>query len=78
MICYTVTPLIYGVLDVCLQESYYLFLNQIFKKEPFFQGHDNYDQLVKIAKVIGTEDLYKYIEKYNLTLDPHYSGILGK
>ena len=49
----------------------------IFKKEPFFQGHDNYDQLVKIAKVLGTDDLYKYVEKYDLTLDTHYSGILG-
>lgn len=53
------------------------FYIQIFKKEPFFPGIDNYDQLVKIAKVLGTDDLYKYIEKYNLTLDPHYSGILG-
>lgn len=26
---------------------------QIFRKEPFFYGHDNYDQLVKIAKVCG-------------------------
>lgn len=25
----------------------------IFKKEPFFYGHDNYDQLVKIARVLG-------------------------
>lgn len=25
----------------------------IFKKEPFFFGHDNYDQLVKIARVLG-------------------------
>ena len=25
----------------------------IFRKEPFFHGHDNYDQLVKIAKVIS-------------------------
>ena len=25
----------------------------IFRKEPFFHGHDNYDQLVKIAKVLG-------------------------
>lgn len=53
-------------------------LTKIFKKEPFFQGHDNYDQLVKIAKVLGTDDLYKYMEKYNLVLDPHYNGILGK
>lgn len=28
-----------------------LFLLQIFRKEPFFYGHDNQDQLVKIAKV---------------------------
>merc|ERR1712072_344406 len=27
----------------------------IFKKDPFFQGHDNNDQLVKIAAVLGTE-----------------------
>jgi len=26
-------------------------LLQIFRKEPFFYGHDNYDQLVKIARV---------------------------
>lgn len=25
----------------------------VFKKEPFFVGRDNYDQLVKIAKVLG-------------------------
>lgn len=30
---------------------YLLFLMQIFRKEPFFYGHDNHDQLVKIAKV---------------------------
>lgn len=23
----------------------------VFRKEPFFYGHDNYDQLVKICKV---------------------------
>lgn len=26
-------------------------VGMIFRKEPFFYGHDNYDQLVKIAKV---------------------------
>ena len=54
-----------------------MFAGMIFKKEPFFQGKDNYDQLVKIAKVLGTDDLYKYIEKYGLTLDNHYTGMLG-
>jgi casein kinase II subunit alpha len=28
-----------------------MFAGMIFKKEPFFHGHDNYDQLVRIAKV---------------------------
>ena len=28
-----------------------MFAGMIFRKEPFFHGHDNYDQLVKIAKV---------------------------
>ena len=26
--------------------------SMIFRKEPFFHGHDNYDQLVRIAKVL--------------------------
>jgi len=50
----------------------------VFKKEPFFVGRDNYDQLIKIAKVLGTADLIKYLEKYELTLDPHYDGLLGR
>lgn len=54
-----------------------MFAGIIFKKEPFFQGSDNYDQLVKIAKVLGTDDLHKYIKKYNLTLDSQYNSILG-
>ena len=39
--------------------------SMIFRKEPFFHGHDNYDQLVRIAKVLGTEDLYDYLDKVN-------------
>ena len=50
----------------------------IFRKEPFFVGRDNYDQLVKIAKVLGTNDLIKYLEKYDLTLDSHFDGIMGR
>uniref|UniRef100_A0A8C7Y805 non-specific serine/threonine protein kinase n=1 Tax=Oryzias sinensis TaxID=183150 RepID=A0A8C7Y805_9TELE len=51
--------------------------SMIFRKEPFFHGHDNYDQLVRIAKVLGTEDLYDYIDKYNIELDPRFNDILG-
>lgn len=31
-----------------------MFAGMIFHKEPFFQGRDNYDQLVKITKICGT------------------------
>jgi len=62
--------------------SIYLFFPitsvQIFRKEPFFHGHDNYDQLVKIAKVLGTDELYAYIDKYNIRLDPQYDELLGR
>lgn len=55
-----------------------MFAGMIFKKEPFFHGHDNLDQLVKIAKVLGTDELFDYLDKYDLELDPHYDGILGR
>ncbi|CAB3408187.1 unnamed protein product [Caenorhabditis bovis] len=52
--------------------------SMIFRKEPFFHGHDNYDQLVRIAKVLGTDELYEYVAKYNIELDPRFNDILGR
>jgi len=50
----------------------------IFMKEPFFHGNDNYDQLEKIAKVLGTDELYDYLKKYGIKLDPQFESILGR
>lgn len=50
----------------------------IFKKEPFFKGKSNPDQLVKIAKVLGTPDLHKYLAKYNIDIDEDYVEEIGK
>ncbi|XP_052204739.1 casein kinase II subunit alpha-like [Diospyros lotus] len=55
-----------------------MFAGMIFRKEPFFYGHDNYDQLVKIAKVLGTDELNAYLSKYRLELDPHFAALVGK
>jgi len=55
-----------------------MFAGMIFRKEPFFYGHDNYDQLVKIAKVLGTEELNAYLSKYRLELDPHLEALVGR
>lgn len=55
-----------------------MFASMIFRKEPFFHGHDNYDQLVRIAKVLGTEELYEYVEKYQIEMDARFNDILGR
>ncbi|KAL1932264.1 hypothetical protein VTP01DRAFT_9320 [Rhizomucor pusillus] len=55
-----------------------MFASMIFRKEPFFHGHDNYDQLVKIARVLGTDELFAYLDKYDIELDQHYHDILGR
>uniref|UniRef100_A0A1I8GM39 non-specific serine/threonine protein kinase n=1 Tax=Macrostomum lignano TaxID=282301 RepID=A0A1I8GM39_9PLAT len=55
-----------------------MFASMIFKKEPFFHGHDNYDQLVRIAKVLGTDELYAYISKYQIDLDRRFNEILAR
>lgn len=48
----------------------------IFKKEPLFRGDLNNDQLVQISKVLGTADLYAYVNKYKIKLSLDYDDIL--
>jgi casein kinase II subunit alpha len=55
-----------------------MFAGMIFRKEPFFYGHDNHDQLVKIAKVLGTNELDHYLNKYQLDLDPQLEALVGR
>jgi casein kinase II subunit alpha len=50
----------------------------IFQKEPIFQGADNNDQLVKIAKSLGTDDLFAYVSKYGCKLDDDMLAALGR
>ncbi|KAL9629483.1 MAG: hypothetical protein Q9204_005244 [Flavoplaca sp. TL-2023a] len=55
-----------------------MFASMIFRKEPFFHGNSNADQLVKIAKVLGTDALFEYLDKYDIELDAQYDDILGR
>lgn len=43
-----------------------MFAGMVFRREPFFYGHDNYDQLVKIARVLGTDALHAYLQKVSV------------
>jgi casein kinase II subunit alpha len=45
-----------------------VFAAMIFQTDALFKGEDNDDQLVKIAQVLGTADLHRYLAKYNLVL----------
>lgn len=54
-----------------------MFAGMIFRKEPFFDGHDNYDQLLRIARVLGTEELHAYLRKYGLSLDSQLLAMVG-
>lgn len=49
----------------------------LFKRPVFFRGEDEFDQLVKISKVLGTDDLYRYCEKYGVDLDPRLANMCG-
>ena len=44
------------------------FASMIFKRDTFFKGSDNYDQLVRIMRVLGDKELWAYVRKYNLTV----------
>ena len=50
----------------------------VFRREPFFYGADNQDQLAKIARVLGTADLDAYLAKYRLRLSPQLAAIVGR
>jgi casein kinase II subunit alpha len=49
----------------------------IFKRAVFFRGEDEFDQLVRISKVLGTEALHAYCEKYGVTMDPRMAQLCG-
>lgn len=55
-----------------------MLLGIVFNCTPFFRGKDNYEQLRKIEEVLGTEDLDRYIAKYNLKLNKETKALLGQ
>lgn len=41
----------------------------MFKKDHFFLGKDNNDQLLKIVQILGSNDFFNYLQKFNITVD---------
>lgn len=46
-----------------------MFAAMVFKKEHFFLGKDNGDQLVKIVSVLGSADFFDLLKKYDVKVD---------
>ncbi|XP_050509322.1 casein kinase II subunit alpha'-like [Diabrotica virgifera virgifera] len=54
-----------------------MFAAMLFRKEPFFYGMDNLDQLARIVKVLGTHELVEYLNKYKIIFDPAKLKVIG-
>ena len=50
----------------------------LFRREPFFRGKDNEDQLGKIVSVLGTRDFLPYVRKCNVRLTSGMRAAIGK
>lgn len=42
----------------------------IFRKDHFFLGKDNQDQIAKIVKILGSNDFFEYVKKYQIQVEP--------
>ncbi|KAJ7082357.1 kinase-like domain-containing protein [Mycena belliarum] len=49
----------------------------IFRKQPFFRGSDNEDQLLKIMKVLGTAKMDAYLKAYSIPFESDVEDLLG-
>jgi casein kinase II subunit alpha len=50
----------------------------LFRREPFFRGKDNMDQLGTIVAVLGTADLHSYLAKANIAMKPEIRKVIAK
>lgn len=50
----------------------------LLRREPLFRGKDNIDQLGKIVEVLGSRDLFAYVEKCGLQLSKELNKVIRK
>lgn len=50
--------------------------SMIFRKEHFFRGSDNDDQLLKIMKTLGTDQFDEYLKAYSIHFETDHGGLL--
>ena len=50
----------------------------LLRKEPFFRGKDNMDQLGTIVAVLGTTDFHMYMSRYKLKMTPEIREVIAQ
>ena len=50
----------------------------LFRREPFFRGKDNVDQLGKIVSILGKNDLDAYCKECQITLKENVQNVISK
>lgn len=50
----------------------------LLRREPFFRGKDNLDQLGTIVAILGTADLHAYMSKYKIEMTPEIRKVVVK
>jgi casein kinase II subunit alpha len=50
----------------------------LLRREPFFRGKDNLDQLGTIVAMLGTADLHAYMSKYKIKMTPEIRKVVAK
>jgi casein kinase II subunit alpha len=50
----------------------------LFRREPFFRGKDNMDQLGTIVAVLGTADCHAYMSKAKIEMKPEIRQVIAK
>ncbi|KAL1718905.1 kinase-like domain-containing protein [Schizophyllum commune] len=54
-----------------------MFASMIFRKEHFFRGSDNDEQLLKILRCLGTEKFDAYLQKYGIHYETEHESLLA-
>ncbi|KAL3904651.1 MAG: hypothetical protein SGARI_004832 [Bacillariaceae sp.] len=50
----------------------------LLRKEPFFRGKDNLDQLATIVAALGTSNLHLYMAKYQIEMTPDIRSVIAE
>lgn len=65
-----IEPKLAGARNLCT-----LWSNILFTISPLTRGHAGHPV---VYQVLGTDELFAYLDKYDLELDPQFDGILGR